>query len=152
MSRLLQQTAHLTFLGIFLTKSAIPLTIFITLATIPSTTPKVVKLICISSFGKISRRSYTYHPISALAGYQATVFLTANRLQKGKDSTSTVGFRIVYYTLFVYICQLLYSSRFPLLQKIHLLFPAIWFITIAIHYWRKINGYPKPKGSSPGCR
>lgn len=52
MSRLLQQTAHLTFLGIFLIKSTIPLTILSTLATIPSTTPILVKLICISSFGK----------------------------------------------------------------------------------------------------
>lgn len=66
MGHLLEQTAHLTFLGIFLIKSTILLTILSTLAITPMITPKVVKLIRISSVGKISRRSYTYHLISAL--------------------------------------------------------------------------------------
>ena len=83
MSCLLEQTAHLTFLGIFLIKSMIPLTILSTLAIMPSTTPILVKLICISSFGKNFPQELYLSPNFRSCGISGNRPFTANRLQKG---------------------------------------------------------------------
>ena len=83
MSCLLEQTAHLTFLGIFLIKSMIPLTILSTLAIMPSTTPILVKLICISSFGKNFPQELYLSPNFHSCGISGNRPFTANRLQKG---------------------------------------------------------------------
>ena len=126
MSCLLEQTAHLTFLGIFLTKSTIPLTILSTLAIMPSTTPILVKLICISSFGKNFPQELYLSPNFRSCGISGNRPFTANRLQKGVGYGKPErldfdgGYSHRHYTNIVKCCQV------NALQKIYLLFPQFW--------------------------